>query len=139
MMLGLWLVTMTGAGAQTAVDDVADESGNNRVSAEPTGDIDKGRRLFNRCKACHHLTAEAPRHVGPHLYRLFERQVGSSADYPRYSRALQDADFVWDEAKLDEWLANPNSFLPGNKMQFGGLRRGQDRKDLIAFLRTATQ
>lgn len=102
------------------------------------GDADKGKRIFNQCRACHNLTGDRPHKVGPNLNGLFSRQAGSVDDYGRYSKALSEADFMWTEAKLDEWLTSPRGFLPGNKMSFAGLRREQDRKDLLAYLRQAT-
>ena len=107
------------------------------TSISAAGDATKGQRLFNRCKACHNLSATARRRIGPNLDNLFGRQAGSQDGF-KYSKALQEADFVWTEKNLDEWLAQPRTFLPGNKMAFAGLRKEQDRKDLMAYLREAT-
>ncbi|WP_262691415.1 c-type cytochrome [Kordiimonas aestuarii] len=101
------------------------------------GDAEKGKRIFNRCKACHNLTAADRSRMGPNLDNLFGRQAGSKEDY-KYSKALAEADFVWTEEKLDQWLMSPKTFLPGNKMAFAGLRKEDDRKDLMAYLRKAT-
>lgn len=115
----------------SAVADAGD------VTLSKQGNADKGRRVFNRCKACHNLTAANRTRLGPNLDALFGRKAGTASNY-KYSRALKDADFVWTEAHLNDWLTKPNTFLPGNKMQFAGVRREQDRKDLIAYLRKAT-
>lgn len=101
------------------------------------GDATKGKRLFNRCRACHNLTDAARTRVGPNLDGLFGRPAGKDEGY-RYSKALAEADFVWTEKELNDWLAQPRTYLPGNKMAFAGLRKEQDRKDLMAYLRTAT-
>ena len=102
-----------------------------------SGDATKGQRVFNRCKACHNLTASNRTRLGPNLDNLFSKKAGDAAGY-KYSRAMRDAEFMWNEAMLNEWLTKPGAFLPGNKMQFAGLRKEQDRKDLIAYLRQAT-
>jgi cytochrome c len=48
---------------------------------------------------------------------------------------MKDADFVWDESKLDRFIANPDEVVPGNNMKpYGGLSSGNDRKKIIAFL-----
>jgi len=107
------------------------------TSFSKLGNSEEGRRIFNRCKACHNLTATDRTRLGPNLNSLFGRHAGTAENY-KYSRALLEADFVWTETALDEWLTKPNSFLPGNKMQFAGLRKDQDRKDLIAYLRQTT-
>lgn len=109
----------------------------NDVSLSQKGNSDSGRRVFNRCKACHNLTAAERTRLGPNLDLLFGRKAGSVETY-KYSRALLDADFVWTEKNLADWLTKPNAFLPGNKMQFAGVPKAQDRNDLIAYLRKAT-
>ncbi len=98
------------------------------------GDAVKGKRVFMRCQACHTLVAGQHR-MGPSIANLFGQEAGTAAGFPRYSNALKEADFLWTEAALDEWLASPKAFLPGNKMPFAGLRNPQDRKDLLAYLR----
>ena len=57
----------------------------------------------------------------------------------RYSMALKNAAIVWDEKTLDAWLANPRKLVPGNRMLFRGLRKGEHREDVIAFLKQATK
>lgn len=99
--------------------------------------LDNGRRLFRRCAACHTL-GDGDRHlVGPNLHGMFGREVGGAEGF-RFSRALEEADFVWTKAELDQWLANPRTYLPGNRMSFVGLRNESDRNDLIAFLAVET-
>jgi|GEM_PF-1004115 len=102
------------------------------------GDATKGKKVFNQCRACHNVSVAARHKIGPNLNDLFNRKAGELDDYPRYSKALASAEFEWTEEKLDQWLANPRSFLPGNKMSYAGLRKEQDRKDVIAYLRQAT-
>lgn len=124
----LFSVTSLPAGAQ---DDPA------ATPISSGGDATKGQRLFARCKACHNLTSAARSRMGPNLDGLFGREAGAYEGY-RYSKALAEADFIWTEDKLDQWLAQPKTFMPGNKMAFAGLRKEQDRKDLMAYLRQAT-
>jgi cytochrome c len=113
----------------------ADDAADTTISAG--GNKEKGKRLFNRCRACHNLTAAPRTRVGPNLDNIFGRKSGTAEGF-RYSKALLESDFTWTEQKLDEWLTQPRAFLPGNKMAFAGLRKEQDRKDLIAYLREAT-
>ena len=113
-----------------------DDPASRAISSE--GDEAKGKRVFNRCKACHNLTPAPRTRVGPNLDNIFGRTAGTSETFKRYSKALKEADFVWTEEKLNEWLIAPRTFLPGNKMAFAGLKKEQQRKDLIAYLRSAT-
>ena len=91
------------------------------------GDPENGVRAFRACGACHSL--EPGRHkTGPSLAGVLGRKAGTVEGFRRYSPALKGADVVWNEATLDAWIADPQAFLPGNRMIFRGLpdaRRGQ--------------
>jgi cytochrome c len=102
------------------------------------GDPARGQRLFGACAACHSL--EANRNMtGPSLAALWNRKAGTVASFPRYSPALKSADIVWDDKTLDEWLKNPQHLIPGNTMTFPGIANPQQRSNLLAFLKDATQ
>lgn len=92
-----------------------------------------GRRVFAQCRSCHVIQAGAPHRVGPNLHGVFGRRVGTAEGFT-YSQAVQGADFVWDADHLDHWLQNPQTFLPGNRMAFAGVRDETQRRDLIAYL-----
>ena len=100
-------------------------------------DPDNGRRVFARCRSSHTLPEGGANLTGPNLWAVFGRRAGSLEGY-NYSPALRDADFTWTAEQLDEWLTNPRTFLPGNKMAFAGVRDEQDRRDLIAWLKFET-
>ena len=75
--------------------------------------------------------------VGPHLVGVFGREAGAVESYD-YSPAMQEADVVWDAETLDTYLTDPRAYIPGNKMAFAGIRNGQERANLIAYLEKAT-
>lgn len=100
-------------------------------------DYENGRRAFARCRACHTVTQGGPNMTGPNLWGVFGHPAGRHEGYT-YSKALQAADFTWDGDQLDQWLANPRTYLPGNKMNFAGVPDDQDRRDLIAWLKIET-
>lgn len=101
------------------------------------GDLENGRRVFARCRACHTITEGGRDMTGPNLWGLFGREAGARPEF-NYSEAVREADFVWDAERLDHWLENPREFLPGNRMAFAGVRDEADRRDLIAFLKVET-
>lgn len=101
------------------------------------GDLENGRRAFARCRSCHTITEGGPNMTGPNLWGVFGREAGAHPGY-NYSNALRQADFAWDAQRLDDWLANPRTFLPGNKMTFPGLPDATDRRDVIAWLKVET-
>ena len=101
------------------------------------GDLENGRRAFARCRSCHTITPGGPNMTGPNLYGVFGRAAGADPKFG-YSHAMRTAGFTWDADKLDHWLQNPRTFLPGNKMTYPGLPDAADRRDVIAFLKVET-
>jgi cytochrome c len=102
------------------------------------GDAGRGQRVYGACAACHSL--EPNRNMsGPSLAELWNRVAGGLGSFRRYSPALKSSGIIWDDSTLDEWLKSPQQFIPGNQMTFPGLRDEQQRADLLAFLKVATQ
>jgi cytochrome c len=96
------------------------------------GDPANGEKVFRRCMACHVVDAETNR-LGPYLLGVYGRQAGAVEGY-NYTQGLADADFVWDEATLDPWLADPKAYIPGTRMVLK-LSKPEDRADVIAYLK----
>ena len=95
--------------------------------------LENGKRRFAQCRSCHTLPEGGPNLVGPNLHGVFGREIASKPGFA-YSKAAQDANFVWDGQKLDQWLTDPRGFLPGTKMVFPGIKEPNDRRDVIAYL-----
>jgi cytochrome c len=112
-----------------------------RIAALPApydeASYDAGRRVFAQCRSCHTIDEGAGNRVGPNLHGVFGREIGSVEGFT-YSRPVQDANFTWDADHLDHWLQNPQTFLPGNRMAFAGVRDETQRRDLIAYLMVET-
>jgi len=106
-------------------------------AARANGDADKGQKVFNVCKTCHTIEAGGKNMVGPNLSGVFGRKAGA-VDGFKYSEAIQKSGIVWNEETLAKYVADPKGFLPGNKMAFIGVKKDNDRADLIAYLKKAT-
>ena len=102
------------------------------------GNVDRGRRVFGACAACHSLEP-GKNMTGPSLANIWNRKAGSLESFTRYSDALKSANIVWDDKALDRWIADPQDVVPGNQMTFAGVEGVQQRADLLAFLKEATK
>jgi cytochrome c len=102
-------------------------------AAHADGDADKGKKTFNKCKACHTLEAGKNR-VGPSLHGIIGRAAGTAEGF-KYSDAMKNSGITWDEATLDTYLKDPKKMVPGTKMTFAGLKKEDEIKDLLAYLK----
>lgn len=94
-------------------------------------DAAAGESVFKKCAACHSL-AEGENKVGPTLYGVVTRPIGSVAGFD-YSGALPE-DEVWSPENLFAFLEAPKSWAKGTSMSFNGLKKPEDRADVIAYL-----
>lgn len=105
--------------------------------ADAAGDPEAGAQVFRTCAACHTLEPGAHR-TGPSLAGVFGRDAGTAEGFHRYSDALRSTNLVWNEDALNAFLADPQAFLPGNRMTFPGIADAQRRANVIAYLENAT-
>jgi cytochrome c len=101
------------------------------------GDAAAGEKVFRKCKACHSVEAGKNK-VGPSLHGVIGRDAGTEEGF-KYSDAMKESGIVWDEETLDAYLKKPKELVPGTRMAFPGLKDEQDRLDVIAYLKEASQ
>jgi cytochrome c len=133
--MGVALLLTACGGGDSASDDAALKA---KVASLPapynTGDYDNGKVMFAQCRSCHTVVQDGANMVGPNLYGMFGQKAGTKAGF-EYSTALKSAGFIWDAQHLNDWVAQPQTYLPGTKMTFPGLNAEKDRVDLIAYLK----
>lgn len=97
------------------------------------GNAAEGEKVFRKlCSACHVVQAGQNK-LGPSLHAILGRKAGT-VDGFRYSDANKNSAVVWTSDKLDPYLKDPKAFMPGNRMAFAGVKKDDERKDLIAYL-----
>ncbi|HEV2548323.1 MAG TPA: copper-containing nitrite reductase [Stellaceae bacterium] len=101
------------------------------------GDAVAGRQAFRKCQACHSLEP-GKNLVGPSLAGIMGKKSGGDTNF-NYSPAMKQAGITWTPQTLDQYLADPQKAVPGNRMPFPGLKSEHDRADIIAFLAGAAQ
>lgn len=148
-VLGAWLVLLLGKWAAEELYH-ADSHGEasyvievETAEAEPEEEIDfdalmasadvgNGEKVFRKCSACHKVE-DGVNGTGPHLYGVVGRDVAAAAGFG-YSGSLVQVAQVWDADSLNGFLENPARYAPGTSMGFSGLKKPQDRADVIAYL-----
>ena len=108
------------------------------LPAYAAGEATRGVRFFHPCAHCHSIVP-GEHLIGPSLAKVFNRKAATVEGFTRYSPALRDSGKVWDAETLDKWLASPAQFIPGNTMEFPGIRNAQVREDLIAYLKAVSE
>lgn len=97
-----------------------------------------GEKLSKRCVACHTFDQGGPNRTGPNLWGILGKPMAQSDGFS-YSGALKAAgaeNRVWDFEELNSYIENPKGYIPGNTMNFAGLRKPEQRAALIRFLRS---
>ena len=97
------------------------------------GDIASGEKIFKKCAACHSIIKGGKNAIGPALYNVVGRKVGSVEDY-KYSKALAAYEKEWTLEELNGYLIKPAKWIKGTKMAFAGLRKEADRASVIKYL-----
>jgi cytochrome c len=101
------------------------------ASADPA----RGERTAQVCASCHTFDQGGANRVGPNLWGIVGRDVGSEGGFA-YSPAVAGHPGAWTYEELDHWLASPAKAIPGTKMAFNGVRNPKDRANLLAYLGT---
>lgn len=95
-------------------------------------DFDRGAKVFKKCATCHTIGKGEAAKVGPNLFGVVGRKRGSTVF--AYSEAMKAKGGAWDAESINQFITKPKDYLPGTKMAFQGLKKPQDRADVILYL-----
>jgi cytochrome c2 len=130
------------AGQETAaLQEAAPASAGSAGAAAGVGallanaDVAAGEKDAKKCAACHNFQEGGPAKIGPPLWGVIGRDIASVEGFS-YSAALAGKEGAWDYQNLDAYLAEPRGWAPGTKMAFAGIKKPEERADVILYLRS---
>lgn len=104
-----------------------------------SADAAAGETVFKKCTSCHTADKGGANKVGPNLFGLVERPVASHEGFG-YSAGMKDfsqgGSVTWTFENLNHFLTAPKKFIAGTAMGFAGIKKEDERANLIAYLRT---
>ena len=122
-----WSFSLIGA----AMAAEPDKSLAERLAA---ADPEKGKKVWNKCKACHTIDKGGKKRIGPNLWNIVGADVGAREGF-KYSKGMLAFGGQWTYERLDAYLTKPRKVVKGGKMAFVGLKKLKDRANVIAFMR----
>jgi len=128
--------------ADAGGDSQTEEAGPAYDPVEPllaSADMGAGEKVFKKCAACHTYEKGGENKVGPNLWNVVGGGVGNQIADFKYSTALADYGSdgkTWSYEELNGFLWKPKTHVKGTAMGFAGLKKVEDRANLIGWLRT---
>lgn len=103
-----------------------------------SADAAAGEAVFKKCAACHSGDKGGPNKVGPGLWNIINHPVATHEgfSYSAGMKTFAEGGKVWDYEHLNHFLAGPKKYVAGTAMGFAGLKKDDERANLIAYLRT---
>ncbi len=101
-------------------------------------DVNRGKKIFKKCASCHNVKKEDGHKVGPNLYKILGRAQGRAVGF-EYSDAMKAMNNKWTKQAINGFIKKPNEYLVGTKMAFAGLKKAQQRADVIKYLESLDQ
>jgi cytochrome c len=102
-----------------------------RMPLPPVNPTDGATLFKQQCATCHFTKLSEPVRQGPSLFRIVGRPAGKRLPH---SAGFVKADFAWDDARLDAWLANPEAIIPGDIVAYRQ-PKAETRAAIIAYLK----
>ena len=125
--------------ASTAVSETSTESSGpeNIMALFASTSATDGAKVFKKCAACHSINEGGANKIGPALWGVLGRAVGSVPDY-KYSKAMAAHVKNWSFEEMNGFLIKPKDWIKGTKMSYAGLKSEKERAALILYMNENT-
>ncbi|WP_439530405.1 c-type cytochrome [Pannonibacter sp.] len=98
--------------------------------------VEGGEKAAKKCAACHTFDKGGANKVGPNLWGIVDRKPASHEGFS-YSAAMVafgESNPEWTLEQLYAYLQNPKAHVPGTSMGFAGLKKSEERADMIVYM-----
>ena len=129
-------VTTVDSSTSAETNSVSSESGDIMALFASTSAAE-GAKVFKKCAACHSINEGGSNKIGPALWGVLGRSVGSVPDY-KYSKAMAAYGKNWSFEEMNGFLLKPKEWIKGTKMSFAGLKKAEDRAAVILYMNENT-
>ena len=127
-------------GFQPNTNTISKIDTNKKTNLEPienllvSADAQAGKKVSKKCLQCHTFEQNGKTKLGPNLWGVIGRKIAGLTQYS-YSKALSSKNNEsWNIENLNKFLYKPREFAKGTKMSFAGLKKPQDRANIIAYI-----
>ena len=127
---------MNVASTETQTSSESSQTGDIMTLFASTSAAD-GAKVFKKCAACHSIVQGGGNKIGPALWGVLGRKVGSISDY-KYSKAMASHGKTWSFDEMNSFLIKPKDWIKGTKMNFAGLKKAKDRAAVILYMNENT-
>ena len=128
--------TAVASDASDETNSVSSESGNIMALFASTNAAE-GAKIFKKCAACHSIAEGGGNKIGPALWGVLGRPVGTIPDY-KYSKAMAAHGKNWSFEEMNGFLIKPKNWIKGTKMSFAGLKKAKERAAVILYMNENT-
>jgi len=129
-------VTTVASNTSTETSSTSPES-ENIMALFASTNVVEGAKVFKKCAACHSIVEDGGNKIGPALWNVLGRKVGSLPDY-KYSKAMSAYGKSWTFEEMNGFLIKPKDWIKGTKMSFAGLKNGKERAAVILYMNENT-
>ncbi len=128
----------TGIDTPAAAEETSQEEAPVAVEVLDAELVEKGKKIFKKCKSCHQIGTKAKNKTGPILTGIIGSPAGAvdGFKYSKSMKAAAEGGLVWTEEQIAAFLAKPKAYLKGTKMSFAGLKKEQDQLAIIEYLKS---